>query len=306
MAQPNSDVGESDQYWRLNSYRKWTKAGLMSALQSSGIIVSSSLTRHALIGIKQRLDRAMLYYGDQRISMDELRKFVRDRGLALPTPATRKAIVNVLLHADETSTFDRIQDLPPELREKIYEFYIDAFPEKLTCPTQPPLTRINRLVRKEALPIFYKRVRFQLAFFYRQSQRTSNEKLSKGTLHPDFQTTTFLNQLSTRPDQILRKVSIDIGVTSIEGFRFLDPRVLISAELTVQPKKGQIDRNVSRMGRKPKKGKELVSKVRNELRRNFSGSKSAKRMLKLKDIYALRQAAENGFFATYQKMGEWK
>ncbi|EME83889.1 uncharacterized protein MYCFIDRAFT_195093 [Pseudocercospora fijiensis CIRAD86] len=296
MATPDTDVGEYDQYWRLASYQKWTKATLLGALQSSGIVVSRSLTRHALIGIKHRLDRAMVYYGDQRISTDELRKFVRDRGLSLPTPATRKALVNVLVAADETRTFDRFQDLPPELREDIYKLYFDAFPEKLICPTQPPLTRTNRLIREEALPIFYKSIRFQLAFFYGQSQSTSDETINKGTLRPDFPTTAFLHQLSARPDQILRKVVIDIGVASIEGFRFLDSSVLISAELTVKPKKGQIDKDISRMGRKPKKGKELVANVRSELKRSLRGcSKRAKEMLKLKDIYAARRAAENGF-----------
>ncbi|KXT00745.1 hypothetical protein AC579_10220 [Pseudocercospora musae] len=308
MAPPNPGVGEYDQYWRLDTYDKWTKTKLLGAIRSSGLFVSRGLTKEALIAIKRRLDRGLLYYGDQRTSMDMLRKFVKARGISLPTPTTRKAIANVLMDADESRTFHGFQDLPTELREIIYEFYVDAFPEKLVCPTQPPLTRINKLIREEALPIFFKRVRFQLAFFYGQSSKDgSGEALGKVTFRPDFQTTAFLHQLSANPGQIVRKAAIDFGVTSIEGFRFSFSRVLVCAELSVRSKKKQVDKSVARVVWKANKDEELMANIGTELEKRLGGSKSSiKQMLKLEDIYAVRRAAEEGFFATYQKMGEWE
>lgn len=64
--------------------------------------------------------------------------------------------------SDSKPTFSRFLDLPPEIRERIYELrYLDDI-RLLDIPSyniseikEPSLTRVSKLVRKEALPIFY-------------------------------------------------------------------------------------------------------------------------------------------------------
>lgn len=60
-------------------------------------------------------------------------------------------------------------DLPPELREYVYGFYMTAHAEAVetkllafNLPQAPPLALVSRLVRKESLPIFYAMARFPL------------------------------------------------------------------------------------------------------------------------------------------------
>lgn len=82
------------------------------------------------------------------------------------------------------AAFRRILDLPPELRERIYICYIEAYNEqrltpfrlpspdgkplpeqfyyKPIPPHEPPLTQVCRLLRKESLPLFYSTFRFPL------------------------------------------------------------------------------------------------------------------------------------------------
>lgn len=58
--------------------------------------------------------------------------------------------------ADDDRTFDRFCDLPPEIRTQIYGLHFDALKSKcLSLPCQPPVTRASRLLRSEALPMFY-------------------------------------------------------------------------------------------------------------------------------------------------------
>jgi len=42
----------------------------------------------------------------------------------------------------------------------VYKNYVAAFEDYVSIPTQPPITRTNRLLRKEALPIFYQSTGF--------------------------------------------------------------------------------------------------------------------------------------------------
>lgn len=63
--------------------------------------------------------------------------------------------------------FDRFMDLPPELRERVYEFYMEdnALDEiRYNIPKEAPITHVSRLIRCESLPFFYAVTRFPLRF----------------------------------------------------------------------------------------------------------------------------------------------
>ena len=68
-------------------------------------------------------------------------------------------------------SFHRLLDLPQELREHIYSFYMIAQasltdqPRPYYFPSEPPLTIVSKLVRQETLchlPLFYERATFPI------------------------------------------------------------------------------------------------------------------------------------------------
>jgi hypothetical protein len=89
---------------------------------------------------------------------------------------TKKALAKALTRADEERTFSRLFDLPQELRDLIYTFYVDGFGLEdgsrsliVHKPTYPPLARVNRTLRDEVLPIYYEKICVQLCFIGRMS-----------------------------------------------------------------------------------------------------------------------------------------
>lgn len=58
------------------------------------------------------------------------------------------------------------EDLPAELRVHIYEFHLQDLKADRIIPTQPPITKVSRLLREESLPLFYKICKFQASFVY--------------------------------------------------------------------------------------------------------------------------------------------
>jgi hypothetical protein len=87
------------------------------------------------------------------LSVSDLQSFCKDRGL--PSKAkTASRLARALEKADDNATF-RLLDLPPEIRNMIYERYISDLPNIRCLHIQPPLTLASRVLRSEALPLFY-------------------------------------------------------------------------------------------------------------------------------------------------------
>jgi len=63
--------------------------------------------------------------------------------------------------ADRKIMFSRFTDLPPELRGEVYSWYIASLPKAVYTPTQPPLARTCKLLRKECLPVSYSQCWFE-------------------------------------------------------------------------------------------------------------------------------------------------
>ena len=63
---------------------------------------------------------------------------------------------------DHNRNFRRLLDLPPELRRRVYEFYVADFPFTLKLPAQPPLARTCKILRQEVLPVFYGTLEFEI------------------------------------------------------------------------------------------------------------------------------------------------
>lgn len=101
-----------------------------------------------------RFERGLLAY--DLSSKSELQIFVRDRGLqdTIPATALKHKIIKRLEAADDTATFDRFLDLPPELPVMVYEFHFESF-GPIDIAEQPPITMVSKDIRRESLPLFY-------------------------------------------------------------------------------------------------------------------------------------------------------
>ena len=122
---------------------------------------------------------------------NELRFYASERGLTVPFTATKNSIKAQLEQADDNATFDRFTELPPELRQIIFEYYMDSTlanrrPKSIY---QPPLTMTSRMIREESLPLFYDCWDVELAS---EGPITSPYKL-----HPSATTARFLQNTPT-------------------------------------------------------------------------------------------------------------
>lgn len=118
-----------------------------------------------------------LYVRDQRgfisydaLAVNELLQFyharIRDMPLGGQTllkagKPSKADLVKVLEEADANSSFHHFSDLPAELRVRVYTLYFGSI-GVLDRPAQPPITMVSRLLRKEALPVFYQTCTFKL------------------------------------------------------------------------------------------------------------------------------------------------
>lgn len=108
----------------------------------------------------------MSYHG---LSDEELRGLFQARGMSLPSTLTDKRynpmleLVSALDRADDNPRFRRFTDLPPELRNRIYEYYFADFVQPIYAPSQPPLTLACQLLRQESLGMFYSTATFILS-----------------------------------------------------------------------------------------------------------------------------------------------
>lgn len=75
---------------------------------------------------------------------------------------------------DQTSTFPRFLKLSTELREMIYLFAMDG--KARTRPAPPPISRTNRQIRSESLPIFFQNVAINIHVSRGAPRRSSHQE----------------------------------------------------------------------------------------------------------------------------------
>lgn len=195
----------NDRYWRLRAlheYGEYTKGALQRLLEKDGCKVK---------GLKEDLQNASLRLQCGKTNYEscedsELRRFVHARKLLtvaapLQQVINRKVMIDLLKTADDQQTFDKFQDLPPELRERVAKYYLREFSSALIFPTQPPLARASRLLRKEVLPLFYQRCTFELHF----------ERVPGSGIKPCSRTLEWLYSLATDSFASIRNLSFKVG-----------------------------------------------------------------------------------------------
>lgn len=153
----------ANEYWKLE-LQPSEGAGLYtlrSILDERGYYYEAHATQERLRQLVLRCSLRLLSY--DKYTLEDLKKFAANRRLPLTVEKTREDLITVLERADEHSTFDRILDLPPELRNAIFQFHFADFD---TCDgtVSPPLARASRQLHQETLPSFYGTCTIKVSF----------------------------------------------------------------------------------------------------------------------------------------------
>ena len=202
-----------DNYWKQqDSYDILSRIALYNRLLSRGFYkVKASRSKAEFTSILRRHDSGRTCY--DKYSDEELVHRVNivqpSRKASLLSDGTlfhakRLRFIRLLEKNDDDSTiFHRFLDLPAELRNRVYEFYVEDFPRTLKLPTKPPLSRTCRLLCQEVLPIFYANLEFEI--------HLSQNALSSKKFSEDIETQMFLVHLSLADVACIRKLKLVIN-----------------------------------------------------------------------------------------------
>ena len=145
----------SNEYWKLDSGNRLRSRGLRENLAEGNFAVLKSVNNTRLRALYVRFQRGLLSF--EGMPSHELRFYAAQRGLTVAPTATPNSVKAQLEQADENATFDRFTDLPPEIRQLIFQYYMDSTlaNRKPKSIYQPPLTMTSRMIRRETLPLFF-------------------------------------------------------------------------------------------------------------------------------------------------------
>ena len=154
-------------YWKvehLEDYGYLSNKELRVLLEQRNYQAPKSADVPALRECLRRSDVGMQSYVS--LTNAGLRDLIAQRGIetdfGIGNKGGRAELVGALTTADYHPKFHRFSHLPPEIRIRIYGHYFAEFKKPLHAPIQPPLTLTSRLIRHEALPLFYASSRFVL------------------------------------------------------------------------------------------------------------------------------------------------
>lgn len=162
----DASVNPSTEYWKLKNPAQIDKFPRYSRKLYSSYLTTSLrdpehvYTKHAPLRLRflaARAERGLPIYDS--CSKEELRNFATSRSL-IPAVSTtypsegRADLIALLEKTDDQAEFP-FEKLPAELRVAVYGFYLQDLPNGKASPAQPPITRVSKLIRQEALPLFY-------------------------------------------------------------------------------------------------------------------------------------------------------
>lgn len=147
------------EYWKLRRHI-YTGGTILrditDSLDAAQYFHHKSVTKSRALALYVRLQRGLLSY--DKYPIEELKRFATDRGLQLPlSRVSRSRLIESLELADDDATFDRFDDLPPEIRLDVFDLHFCFLaPTMDSRAMQPPVTLASRTFRHEALPLFFK------------------------------------------------------------------------------------------------------------------------------------------------------
>lgn len=161
---------QANKRWRID-YKDLPVEYMKNVLKSANYTVPKNESARSLRYMKSSL--AKIDIGIMQYSIwgtADLRDFLKRRGLLVPKKETSKtALVEMLEAADYSPKFPRFMELPPEIRVMIYRHSMRSIIDGHTSdsaanylPLEPGIVHASRLIRAEALPVFYSTKTFPL------------------------------------------------------------------------------------------------------------------------------------------------
>lgn len=149
--EPKIAIEDNNSYWKLGLRKDKKLRGIVEHLKDQGYRCRENATRAVALDAVGRFQRGLMSY--EGLSVPELQSLCRAKGVSSKAK-TASRLARALEKADDNATF-RFLDLPAEIRNMIYEVYFLDLPDLSSAHVQPPLTLVSRVLRTEALPVFY-------------------------------------------------------------------------------------------------------------------------------------------------------
>ena len=179
-SEPPCGCRRARQYWKLDTTLSAAQA--RRYLDLKGVVYKKTSSRSRLDVLHTRVQRGLPVYDKdtlhglhahylQRCSRSPvlvphstLMKRFHEPAVsssAASRAARRSNLISYLERYDEEAGFGRLMDLPPELRIQIFEHYFkdvmaDVGENYAGFLTQPPITRVSKIMRQESLHVFLK------------------------------------------------------------------------------------------------------------------------------------------------------
>ncbi|KAK4549782.1 hypothetical protein LTR36_005083 [Oleoguttula mirabilis] len=161
-----------EDYWKLSNSDDLSHDQVTTALTSLGYTFSTSVPDARLKQLLSRAERSLISY--EKCDREELAGFCTSRKLTFTGEDDVTPLLKILEHADEGAKFVRFTELPAEMRVRIYGLHFETLGTAFEAPVQPPIAKASRLLRTEALPVFYQSITF-LITIHLNFQRNSHD-----------------------------------------------------------------------------------------------------------------------------------
>jgi hypothetical protein len=193
----------SNEYWKLDSGNRLRSYRLREELRDGNYSVLKSVNNTRLRALYIRCQRGLLSF--EGMPSHELRLHAARRGLTVAPNATLTSIKAQLEQADDDATFDRFTDLPPEIRQIIFQYYMDdtLARRKPKSIYQPPLTMTSRMIRRETLPMFFDCWDTELSSLFTESPTLTPYKFRPSATTAQFLQSTPIHHLARLKSFIL-------------------------------------------------------------------------------------------------------
>lgn len=209
---------DPDHFWKLETAAYLKDARLQEEFFRLKLYRNPRLNRERKVELYARTQRGFLPY--DVYSLAELKAFARERKIPLPHGRlSASLLICQLERADDDATFPRFSDLPPELRQLVFEWYFVSIAKERTLLIfkQPPVTRVSRLFRHEALPLLYRLCTFELEIMTCQSFPQDLYRVKKrpacvleGHSHD------FIENISMANIQLIKRLAITVQLFSFQ------------------------------------------------------------------------------------------
>lgn len=152
---PLDSLADANEFWKLHRLphpKVWVRR-LKQILDHRNYPYRDSASKTRLRQLIMRCYQGLLSY--ERLDSKELTKFITDRKMTISADAKKDDLILTLERADQTATFSRFFQLPPELRNAIYNIHFESFDAVCPLPVPPPISKASRQLRQESHELFY-------------------------------------------------------------------------------------------------------------------------------------------------------